>query len=191
MDLIQRAIDFFGTTDDPNEAGYILPDGRMLDFSGRHSAPGYKDKKPLPGKPDYLAGERVIDHRQVAHLFDKAISGTDAMIQFENAGNIRFGLTDGDLNISLATIQHPTQAQIQKISWIQRDTGGNIYYDIYDKNHDLVDSGEVFRVSELMRKFEEQLTPSFEIKYEDSDACWAAIKDAADTLQEKCVNIKY
>jgi len=38
-----------------NEAGYVLPDGTMLDFSGRHQAVGYEGGKVMAGKPDYLA----------------------------------------------------------------------------------------------------------------------------------------
>lgn len=36
MTLTDALIRFFGITNNPKECGYILPDGRMLDFSGRH-----------------------------------------------------------------------------------------------------------------------------------------------------------
>lgn len=45
MNTISLLIEFFGFTDDPKECGYILEDGRMLDFSGRH-----KGKHPSSGK---------------------------------------------------------------------------------------------------------------------------------------------
>lgn len=55
----------FGYTDNPNEAGYILSDGKMLDFSGRANATGYKDRKPISKNGDYLANNRVVDHREI------------------------------------------------------------------------------------------------------------------------------
>ena len=79
--------EYFGITFNPREAGYILSDGTMLDFSGRHYAGGYKyDKqygqfRPKQGKPDYYANDRVIDHREIGPIF--GVGGTDGMIQFQ------------------------------------------------------------------------------------------------------------
>lgn len=35
MDIFQKVIEYFGTTSDFRETGYILPDGTMLDFSDK------------------------------------------------------------------------------------------------------------------------------------------------------------
>ena len=47
---------FFGITDDPLEAGYILPNGKFLDFSGRHLT-----GKPLP-VIDQLRHDRITGY---------------------------------------------------------------------------------------------------------------------------------
>lgn len=72
--LAKEAIRFFGLTDTLLEAGYILPDGRLLDFSGRRNHPDYEwDKKrnifvPKAGRRDEQANQRVSDHREVQLL---------------------------------------------------------------------------------------------------------------------------
>src|SRR3990167_10713980 len=66
---IESAKEIFGITTNPKEAGYILPDGKMLDFSGKREG----------GTP----GTRVVDHREISNIFAKPISGIDAMIRFE------------------------------------------------------------------------------------------------------------
>ncbi len=38
---MKMAKDYYGITQDIKEAGYLLPDGKMLDFTGRHQAVGY------------------------------------------------------------------------------------------------------------------------------------------------------
>lgn len=59
-DLIDRAKKHFGTTKDPNEAFYLLPDGTMLDGSGRHWGGDEIDVK----------GQRQVDHGDIAAIFD-------------------------------------------------------------------------------------------------------------------------
>jgi hypothetical protein len=65
-----KAKSHFGTTTNPDEAGYILSDGRRLDFSGRHYAVGYERGpegayRPKVGEKDYLLGGRNVDHREL------------------------------------------------------------------------------------------------------------------------------
>ena len=45
MQLVDLLIQFYGLTTDISECGFITPDGRMLDFSGRH-----KGNQPSHGK---------------------------------------------------------------------------------------------------------------------------------------------
>ena len=47
--LEEAAISHFGVTKNPHEAGYVLRDGTMLDFSGRHA--GYPE--------DQVKGDRL------------------------------------------------------------------------------------------------------------------------------------
>jgi len=154
--LVQKAVNHFGVTDNPREAGYILPDGRLLDFSGRHYAVGYKDKKPIEGKPDYLANQRNVDHREVYDVVGKG--GVEGMTIMENEGNmIRINPSSeiADFGVSFNVEQHPTDAQWRAISNIQRRFGGVIIYDIY-KGGNHLESGEVKYVTELRSKFEAQ-----------------------------------
>ena len=51
-----KAKEAFGTTKDPLEAGYVLPGGEMLDFSGRHEGSPERDIK----------GKRYSDHREIS-----------------------------------------------------------------------------------------------------------------------------
>lgn len=88
-DLVNKSIEYFGTTNRPLEAGYIMPRGQLLDFSGRHYAVGYKDKKPKPGQPDYLRNTRGVDHRELGDLVPRG--GTEGMIDFiDKSGAIRY-----------------------------------------------------------------------------------------------------
>lgn len=57
----------FGETKDIREAGYVLPDGVMLDFSGRHELDPGSDSS-------FLAGRRTTDHRainQISFVYDE------------------------------------------------------------------------------------------------------------------------
>ena len=57
-ELIQRAKDTFGITNDVREAFYVLPDGTMLDGSGRHWG----------GSEIDVAGQRQVDHGDIAEI---------------------------------------------------------------------------------------------------------------------------
>ena len=69
--IIEAAVKMFGTTTDPNEAGYLLPDGRMLDFSGRHDMGRWDrlveafKKQNYTLNPADLAGKRALDHSEL------------------------------------------------------------------------------------------------------------------------------
>ena len=54
-ELVDLMKEKMGITHDPREAGFILPDGTMLDFSGKNSAPFNHHQN--------LSGTRSIDHR--------------------------------------------------------------------------------------------------------------------------------
>jgi hypothetical protein len=102
--LIDRAVKRFGITHDPNEAGYVLPDGRLLDFSNGES------------------GERIITHE----IADKAIGLA------EDAGHNGFlGKTNSvRMNTPGAVefIGKPTPVQIKAIVNANRGSDYNILY---------------------------------------------------------------
>ena len=60
-DMFKLAIEHFGTTNDIRECGYILPDGTMLDFSGRYMIKNGSDSS-------HLSGRRGVDHRNIYEI---------------------------------------------------------------------------------------------------------------------------
>jgi len=69
--IMERAAAKYGVTRDPNEAGYILPDGRMLDFSGRSEiSSGGATSRGEPFSEENVAGKRWLDHRDLDGVMD-------------------------------------------------------------------------------------------------------------------------
>lgn len=79
----EKAIEYFGTTKQWKQGGYLLTNGLMLDFS---AGQGW---------------ERVIDHRDIKDVIDveEDYNGYKAMVQFMNYGNIRMHSCGIDLTI--------------------------------------------------------------------------------------------
>ena len=116
--LFACAANEYGTTEDPQEAGYIIPDGSMLDFSGGE-------------------GIRGTDHRNIAGAFrDAGIqlpdnwSRTDAMCDFIRRGAIRYIPECNGFNLC----QEPTQEQYRTIKNIIRQMGGTTDVDFDDND---------------------------------------------------------
>ena len=113
--VVDAAVDYYGLTDDINEAGYILPDGGLLDFSG----------KGMGGMP----GRRAFDHREIAAAFDEEVIGKPSpfpelvvMEEFINAGNIRFLPESGTFLMA----HKPTPAQYRIIERVMDQRNGEI-----------------------------------------------------------------
>ncbi len=105
-DIEEWAILGLGLTDDLNEAGYILSDGRLLDLSGKNQ-----------GGP---AGSRSLDHRQLPIPIKGEISGTDLMIAFqEEAGAIRMDAQSGLIDMEVK----PTSKQMDMIEDVFHHVG--------------------------------------------------------------------
>ena len=111
----QKALEEFGTTYYFYDAGYVLKDGSMLNFSGE------KDKH---------FGTRGEDHRAIAIIFDEDISGSEAMIKFMNYGNIRIMNESPGIDL----IKEPTQKQYDTIERFISDrfTKREFYIDFSD-----------------------------------------------------------
>ena len=122
MNLFEKAIQYFGTTSDFRETGYILPNGIMLDFSGKRY-----------GGPK---GIRTMDHREVATIID--LPQTEAMIAFMSAGCIRVAPEGPGLDIAA----RPTAAQIDVIRRFSNYYRGAVYVDISDEKGNIVASFE-------------------------------------------------
>jgi hypothetical protein len=116
--LAAKATEIFGKTRDIREAGYVMPDGSMLDFTGRHQVTNDYARiddfnRPVGGKRDWMSGERNVDHREVSDLIDapQGISGTDAMTQFMDQTNaIR-----NKPGIGFESVETPTDQQLKAL----------------------------------------------------------------------------
>ncbi|MDR3898297.1 MAG: hypothetical protein Q3X95_03435 [Duodenibacillus sp.] len=105
-DLIERAVENFGLTNDVREAFYVLPDGRMLDGSGRHWGGDERD----------VAGQRQVDHSDISEVIDDA-SGANAMYEWMGrTGAMRF-----DQIVGIASVARPpTKAQLDVLNRANR-----------------------------------------------------------------------
>ena len=95
----EQAARKYKTTDDVRKAGYLLPDGRMLDFSGGDT-------------------RRTVDHREVKDVFGPAELGRDAkpaqyMNRFIAEGNVRVMAETPGVDMSAET--PPTRQQLREI----------------------------------------------------------------------------
>ena len=110
----KQAADVFGYTSDFREAGYMLPNGRMLNFSGekgRHY------------------GSRAEDHRAIGQIYASSeLQGGAAMMQFMKDGNIRvMAETPG---VDIATTAEPTREQYEAIRNMARRFAGEEYFNV-------------------------------------------------------------
>lgn len=104
--LIERAVENFGLTNDVREAFYVLPDGRMLDGSGRHWG----------GDERSVAGQRQVDHSDNSEVIDDA-SGADAMYEWM----VRTGAMRFDQIVGIASVARPpTKAQLDVLNRANR-----------------------------------------------------------------------
>ncbi len=126
---------YFGYTNDPKQAGYLTPDGKLLDFSGKKwgNTGGVK---------------REIDHREINTILDfdnnpelkKMIqespqSNSVGMRYFMNKGNIRMQSEGVDLAVK------PTVKQLDVIKdHILKNQGGAFFVDISDINGNVIKS---------------------------------------------------
>ena len=118
---------YFGTTYNIREAGYICPDGKMLDFSGRHD-----------GGP---GGYRTVDHRELADALGVDYGGKSrngGMIRFINEGNIRIVPEKGGIDLSVA----PTEAQRHMLARYVASFRGEVILDIGDADGNAITSVE-------------------------------------------------
>ncbi|MDR1275393.1 MAG: hypothetical protein LBL72_03280, partial [Candidatus Accumulibacter sp.] len=153
--LIEASKRYFGVTTNPREAGYVLPDGTLLNLSGKHQA---------SGDTGFLNDRREVDHGDLrgenkdgfsmADLFEsQSNSPTDAMYEFM----ARTGAVRVDFNAGVASaIGDVTDAQLQALSKGMR--GKNISLDAADFNYRLVADAGIDNASpEKIRRFFESV----------------------------------
>ena len=95
----------FGTTEDFKRAGYILPDGQMLDFAQNDRT-------------------RDTDHREIMNVFGptEVKTGTEALNEFLLDGNVRVMAEGPGIDLSADTA--PTAQQLEQIRRMAQDLGG-------------------------------------------------------------------
>ncbi|MDR1276511.1 MAG: hypothetical protein LBL72_09065 [Candidatus Accumulibacter sp.] len=153
--LIEASKRYFGVTTNPREAGYVLPDGTLLNLSGKHQA---------SGDTGFLNDQREVDHGDLrgenkdgfsmADLFEtRSNSLTAAMYEFM----ARTGAVRVDFNASVAAaIGEVTDAQIQALSRGMRWKG--IMLDAVDFNYRIVAGADIENASPLkIRRFFESV----------------------------------
>jgi hypothetical protein len=89
---------YFGLTNDLREAGYIMPTGALVDFSGKSEG----------GMPQM----RSFDHREIGRALENSDhpaseGGTDGMMAFINLGPVRIDFNAGGIHIE----KEPTSKQ--------------------------------------------------------------------------------
>ena len=156
--IFDKAKEIFGTTNNINEAGYILPDGAMLDFSGRRTLDEGTDD-------GFLRGRRTEDHRDIQQIeYEKdgnTPSGVNTdMPDFIRRGAIRIDSNAGVINLAVK----PTQQQRWPIRRIVEANDGDVQVDFgdgWDSDHYVeYDGAKPSRVlADIDRYFDEGIKP--------------------------------
>ena len=110
----KKALKAFKTTTNFNEAGYLLPDGKLLNFSG--------------GERNH----RYRDHREIGEIYE-ATQGTAALNRFLNDGNIRIMAESPGIDLSSGV--EPTNEQYAAIKRFVNSNGvkdGQFFVDFSD-----------------------------------------------------------
>lgn len=126
-ELIDAAINYFGLTTDGREAGYILPDGKMLDFSGK--------------KEGGMPHERSRDHSEIAFAFDAINREPPDFAKgvfAAQTGSLRITYLGYQLYVDIYAPL--TEAQIRRLYNMPTE---NITWDITDLNGNTVAMGNI------------------------------------------------
>lgn len=187
-DAFEQAKKFFGTTKNIREAGFALPDGTLLDLSGRHESKN--------AAPD----QRTVEHREVYKLpalkevsqtalnkrkgltdleaaNDPALfeSAGSALDEFMNRGAMRFDAAGGSAHF----MSKPTTAQLNVLKQIGDSYGGQVTVDVEDGARKASFIGEARKVAGKIRRFyrgenfETEDTQQFSPTLAQLEAKWA------------------
>lgn len=161
MQIFDAAKAKFGTTNDMREAGYILPDGSMLDFSGRHQ---------VEGDTSFLNGDRTVDHREISDIAydndDNETGISTDLGDFLDRGAIRIDSNAGAINLNVA----PTKAQKDRLKRLIERNDGYVFIDFgkgWDTEHYAEYEGaRASRVlGDIDRYFDEGIKPTGNVKF--------------------------
>jgi hypothetical protein len=178
------ADEYFGHTYKWSETGYILTNGKKLDFSGRHE-----------GGP---GGYRTIDHRDIRDALGDDYGGSDysgSMVQFMSEGNIRISPESGGINLSVM----PTKNQLDSLSDFISHNRGEVILDLDTPDGQTVSSTEYPRgthankvLADIKAYFEDGTTPQvsslaqfLSLKGTENAQEIAALKRENETLRQR------
>lgn len=178
------ADEYFGHTYKWSETGYILTNGKKLDFSGRHE-----------GDP---GGYRTVDHRDIRDALGDDYGGSDysgSMVQFMSEGNIRISPESGGINLSVM----PTKNQLDSLSDFISHSRGEVILDLDTPDGQTVSSTEYPRgthankvLADIKAYFEDGTTPQvsslaqfLSLKGTENAQEVAALKRENETLRER------
>jgi hypothetical protein len=170
-DIFASAKERFGITNSIYEAGYVLPDGTMLDLSGRSQSSGYKRDgavfRPIDGQGDYMGGSRKVDHREIE--WDGMPEYTEtwgSMADFLRLGAVRIDGNSG--TISMRSRLRPTSAQLRVLKDLVTSADG-AYLDLEDDLGNgtamMLESGKWTRVHGFLERWANGETPSVTRSY--------------------------
>jgi hypothetical protein len=140
----------FGSTKNYDVAGYILGNGVMLDFSGKHWGDDYSTS-------------RQVDHRDVQEVLDdRGNNGINAMIDMIGNGNIRLMPEVGGINLAVK----PNSTQMSQLRGYINHFKGEIVVDIDKVGGDTIHSFEYTRgtssskiLADIKAYFDEGIVP--------------------------------
>lgn len=178
------ADEYFGHTYKWAETGYILTNGKKLDFSGRHE-----------GGP---GGYRTVDHRDIRDALGDDYGGSDysgSMVQFMSEGNIRISPESGGINLSVM----PTKNQLDSLSDFISHNRGEVILDLDTPDGQTVSSTEYPRgthankvLADIKAYFEDGTTPQvsslaqfLSLKGTENAQEIAALKRENETLRQR------
>lgn len=100
----------FGVTGDFNVAGYMLTNGSLLDFSGKHWG-------------DTTSRYRQVDHRDIQEALPDKNNGRDSMVNMISNGNIRLMPEVGGINLAVAPSKNQRVVLRRYIDYISPKEG--------------------------------------------------------------------
>lgn len=170
-DIFESAKRRFGVTQSLYEAGYVLPDGTMLDFSGRADAGFVQGDdlvfRPRDGERDYMQDQRGTDHREVE--WDDMPRYTEiwaSMTDFLRLGAIRIDGNSGMISMHSRARLTSSQARVLKDLVVAAD---GAYVDLEDdlgnKTAMTLESAKWPRVKGLLERWANGETPAVTQNY--------------------------
>jgi len=187
--IFNAAKKLFGTTNDVREAGYVLPDGSMPDFSGRHQMNPGSDTS-------FLRGRRSTDHREIESIAYERDGNTKTGIEtdmpdFIRRGAIRIDDNAGFINLSVKPTDKQKRILRQLISrndgYVQVEFG-----DGWDSDHYVeYDAAKPAKVlADIDRYFDEGIKPDNGPKFQMMGKKGAAEADKLENNAKRMESLK-